>query len=253
MQLNKAAYFNGDKFIFRLGRREKDIRLDPAKYANIPLKNMITRQKEAVRETQLITWKKDLAVDWRLVVGLGGASVYDTSLTLHHIYGVPYLPASAVKGVTRNMVIAEHFNNIEGNKSSGALGDPVFCLIFGSLENSILGARQGLVRFFDAFPVSAPILCLDVMNPHYGPYYSYKNNKTPPADYHNPIPVTFLTVEEISFTICAGIKPEDNVPVDNGMFTGKTLIEIAAEWIEKALKEHGIGAKTAVGYGYFNG
>jgi len=214
---------------------------------------MITRQKEAIRETQLITWKKDLAVDWRLVVGLGGASVYDTSLTLHHIYGVPYLPASAVKGVTRNMVIAEHFNNIEGNKSSGALGDPVFCLIFGSLENSILGARQGLVRFFDAFPVSAPILCLDVMNPHYGPYYSDKNNKTPPADYHNPIPVTFLTVEEISFTICAGIKPEDNVPVDNGMFTGKTLIEIAAEWIEKALKEHGIGAKTAVGYGYFNG
>ena len=37
----------------------------------------------------------------RLIVGLGGSSVLETSIKLHHIYGVPYIPASAVKGVLR--------------------------------------------------------------------------------------------------------------------------------------------------------
>jgi CRISPR-associated protein Cmr6 len=245
------AYFNGDKFIYHLGQGEKDIRLDSVKYTNIPLKEMITRQKEAIRQMKLIAWKKDLAVDWRLVVGLGNASVYGTSLTLHHIYGVPYLPASAVKGVTRNRIIAECFENIEGNNNSGALNDPGFCLIFGSPGNSALGARHGLVYFFDAFPVSEPTLCLDVMNPHYREYYSDKNRNIPPADHYNPVPINFLTVEETSFAIYAGIKLEDNIPISEGVFKGKKPLIVAAEWTEKALKEHGIGAKTAVGYGYF--
>ena len=46
-----------------------------------------------------------LTLSWRLVVGLGAASVYETSMTLHHIYGIPYIPGSAIKGVTRNYKI----------------------------------------------------------------------------------------------------------------------------------------------------
>lgn len=38
----------------------------------------------------------------KLVIGLGGHSVYETDITLHHIYGVPYIPASAIKGSFRN-------------------------------------------------------------------------------------------------------------------------------------------------------
>jgi len=29
------------------------------------------------------------------------------------------------------------------------------------------------------------------------------------------------------------------------------LLDVAAAWLKKALQEHGIGAKTSVGYGYF--
>jgi len=41
-------------------------------------------------------------VAWRLVVGLGLPSPLETGITLHHLYGIPYLPGSAIKGVTRN-------------------------------------------------------------------------------------------------------------------------------------------------------
>lgn len=40
-------------------------------------------------------------VVWRLVVGLGLPSPLETGITLHHLYGFPYLPGSAIKGVTR--------------------------------------------------------------------------------------------------------------------------------------------------------
>ncbi|BCB96580.1 hypothetical protein JZK55_15020 [Dissulfurispira thermophila] len=36
-----------------------------------------------------------------------------------------------------------------------------------------------------------------------------------------------------------------------GLTAEKNLHEIAISWLKKALTEHGIGAKTAVGYGYF--
>ncbi len=41
-------------------------------------------------------------VVWRLIVGLGLPSPLETGITLHHLYGFPYLPGSAVKGVTRS-------------------------------------------------------------------------------------------------------------------------------------------------------
>ena len=40
-------------------------------------------------------------VMWRLVVGLGLPNPLETGFILHHIYGIPFLPGSAIKGVTR--------------------------------------------------------------------------------------------------------------------------------------------------------
>jgi len=86
------------------------------------------------------------------------------------------------------------------------------------------------------------------MNPHYSPYYS---EGKPPADYHNPVPIPFLTVENTSFEFIIGIKEKDNQKVESGEFNGERVFNIASEWLGKALQEHGIGAKTAVGYGFF--
>ncbi|MCS7081364.1 MAG: type III-B CRISPR module RAMP protein Cmr6, partial [Chloracidobacterium sp.] len=60
-------------------------------------------------------------------------------------------------------------------------------LIFGAM------GQKGKVIFFDAIPgdLADLTLDLDVMNPHYAPYYQ---GNEPPADYHNPVPIFFLTI-----------------------------------------------------------
>ncbi len=246
--LNKAAYYNGKKFEYRLNKNKNDNRINPERYNNIPFEKIIERRQQAIRALGLTSESLRLSIDWRLAVGLGNASVYETSMTLHHVYGAPYLPGSAIKGLARNWIIAREFNHIEGDKKTGALSDWGFCRIFGSPKNSVAGAYRGAVRFFDAFPISEPTISLDVINPHYGPYYS---GDEPPADYHNPVPVHFLTVEEAAFDVCIGINELDNIPIENGKFAGKTPLEVAWGWVVKLLQEFGIGAKTSVGYGLF--
>ena len=172
--------------------------------------------------------------DWRVVVGLGTDSVYETGITLHHIYGFPYIPASAIKGVTRNNIISEKFQN----KEEIAFQDKEFCDVFGCTSKSFYKeARQGKMTFFDAMPVSVPQLKPDIMNVHYPKYYG--SGGEAPTDTQSPVPILFLTVEKTAFQFMIGCKEANN-----------GLLQIAFTWLESALKEHGIGAKTAVGYGY---
>jgi CRISPR-associated protein Cmr6 len=194
--------------------------------------------------------------DWRLVVGIGNESVYEISMTLHPIYGIPYIPGQAVKGVTRSWVIAEAF----GNNEKEALKDELFCNIFGSPKESALGEYQGSVIFFDAFPIGKITLELDIMNPHYGDYYQ---GKTPPADYLKPNPIPFLTVgKDTEFKFFIGMKKiVDETKILNNVKSSPILkmavlsqdswlLKIALTLTKRALSDNGIGAKTAVGYGY---
>jgi len=83
-----------------------------------------------------------------------------------------------------------------------------------------------------------PILELDIMNPHYQPYYQHGEA---PGDWHSPNPIFFLTVPkgvEFQFAI-APRNSEDE------------LVERAKELFVSALKEFGVGAKTSLGYGRF--
>jgi len=109
--------------------------------------------------------------------------------------------------------------------------------IFGSQFSE--KPSQGKVIFFDAIPLKFPKLKLDIMNPHYQEYYSDSSGKTPPADYLSPNPIFFLTVGEGAEFYFAVASRE------NGLATK------AKKWLENALKELGVGAKTSAGYGYF--
>src|SRR5436309_8561419 len=83
------------------------------------------------------------SLDWRMVIGLGGESVLETDITLHHLYGIPFIPASALKGLTRAYVTQE----VEGYKSDKIDNDnEEVKRIFGSQEHA------GTVIFFDAMP-----------------------------------------------------------------------------------------------------
>jgi len=253
--LNKYAFYDPKEkafLLYRKGDKKKGIpgyQISPD-FGKVPLKAILIRHRNALRGLNLqIEGPLTFSADWRLIVGLGNESVYETSMTLHHVYGIPYIPGQAVKGVVRSWVITERFDKDSEGKTDLkkaeklALKDQAFCDIFGCPgESHYKQARQGNVIFFDAFPTSLTRESVqpDIMNPHYGPYYA---GEKPPADYHNPVPVTFLTVMNTAFEFHIGIKSGQD-----GVFKGESLPDI----LGKALNEHGIGAKTAVGYGAFS-
>ena len=108
-----------------------------------------------------------------------------------------------------------------------------FSRIFGSANS------KGEVLFFDAYPDSLtvggkPILELDVMTPHYREYYM---GEEPPADYLSPTPVLFPVVRKGTSFIIHLASRDPN------------LMNRTEEWIGKALRNFGLGAKTRAGYG----
>ena len=164
-------------------------------------------------------------VDWRMVIGLGGGHVQETNMTLDHVYGIPYLPGSAFKGVVRSWVIQEYF----GNDENLAMRDMDFVAVFGSQQSA------GKVQFLPAYPISNVTLSLDIMNPHFPDYYT---GTTMPTDTQNPNPINFLTI---------GNSPFRFVILSNE----QCLLNTVENWTDKTLKGKGLGAKTASGYGYF--
>jgi CRISPR-associated protein Cmr6 len=169
---------------------------------------------------------KSFKPDWRFVVGLGIDSVYETGITLHHIYGFPYVPASAIKG------ICNHYAQDNGYHQSQSEFKSYYDTIFGGTD------KKGKIIFLDAMPKTIPQLKTDIMNPHYPEWYG---SGKPPTDTQSPRPIPFLTVEETEYQFILASKDRN-----------RELLKTAMEWLENALKEKGIGAKTAVGYGYMS-
>lgn len=169
-------------------------------------------------------------IDWRMIIGLGGETVLETDLTLHHLYGLPFIPGSALKGLTRAYVTGE----VEGYKSDKIENDnEEIQRIFGSPE------KAGTVIFFDAVPVDGKTsFALDIMNPHYPDYYA--GTKAPTND-QSPVPITFLTIAETSFMFA--LAPRHPEYMDD--------VKLVQGWLQKALQNYGIGGKTSAGYGYF--
>ena len=191
--------------------------------------------------------------DWRLAIGLGSGSVFETSISLHHVYGFPYIPASAIKGITHHYALSQVQNadDLEAIK-----------ILFGTAydkkdfeENPVNPAilsdknEQGSIIFFDAYPTHSPKGCIkaDIMNNHYQPYY---NGEAPPADYHKLNPIIFLTVEKLTFQFMVGLhRGVENTNIKLGAKSGD-MLSVVSDFLKDALTEKGIGAKTAVGYGY---
>lgn len=129
-----------------------------------------------------------------------------------------------------------HSTGVEGHREKIRL----FRVVFGTLH----AAAQAI--FFDAIPAKPPILEPDVMNVHYQDYYSGKTDSQghpiPPADYLNPNPIPFLTVGKSSpFLFAVGWRGEKD----------EKARQQAQQWLTVGLRELGLGAKTAAGYGYF--
>lgn len=194
--------------------------------------------EKSLKEDQGASLYKGTVME-RMVVGMGYESVFENSITLHRTYGVPYIPGSALKGLTAHYA-RNHLDGI-GKTSE------IYEAVFGSGDNA------GFVTFFDALYIPGSSknrgdyngkdlpLKNDIITPHHQDYYnSWSLNKTkngdviPPAEYDNPVPIPFISSVGSYLIAIAG--PEK-------------LVSFVSEIMEMALKEEGIGSKTSSGYG----
>ncbi len=197
-----------------------------------------------------------------MITGIGQSHPHETSMLFEHNIGVPYIPASSVKGVARFAHLVDLVAAADDLPAGTISGDKLYegktdiPALFG--EGGDGEGLRGSVMFLDAYPEAVPELFADIINPHYPGYYQDKNGRTAPADNMNPILVKLLAVKPGAvFVFRALVRkriPEGALKVFSGLskFTnGKTLAEMAREAIEHAIVIEGVGAKTATGYGRF--
>lgn len=206
-------------------------------------KLVVARLNNAFKELEeiYVVNQLSLKVAWRLAIGLGSASVYETSLNFHYVYGVPWVPGSAFKGMVRSYIIVNCFDK----KENEALAEENFREIFGysGQPGEEPAGNQGAVLFFDAYPEECPQLKVDVMNPHFARYYMGSDF---PTDHDEPRMINFLTVEGAKFIFRWGAEKAGREVLE--LKIGEKTI---SSWIKEALQEHGLGAKTSLGYGLF--
>ncbi|MEO0151713.1 MAG: type III-B CRISPR module RAMP protein Cmr6 [candidate division WOR-3 bacterium] len=241
------------------------------------------------RQGYELVYSDKLQTKSRLIIGLGSSHVLETSIALHHIYGIPYIPASALKGVCRTVTFWNAVNERKGILNDKEQFEEFQKKYYGKLcpDKDILkyqllfGAQnfKGLLLFLDAYPVieeNQQVFDLDIMSVHYQSYYKDNSGKTPPGDWENPRPIVFLTVKEgvkFKFNVLFDkFRANEILKMDNEALK-KIMPDIEPEIVrdllgefgrgqnnlkgkiknllEEALREFGVGAKTKLGYGIF--
>lgn len=170
------------------------------------------------------------------ITGLGSGHPTETGMILDRNIGVPYIPASSIKGVLR---LAYAINIANGRKE---VPDSELERYFGTADTKLEKQFRGQLVILDAYPTKDVQLKVDIMNPHYTKYYDGTNKQ--PVETESPVPIKFLTVKEgTEFCFNCAFMPlelndkcnEDEI---NAMFT-------------TAFERVGFGGKTAIGYGRF--
>lgn len=168
-----------------------------------------------------------------LAIGLGNASPIENGLSIHHTYGTPYLPGSALKGLVRRA--ADRFG-LSPQEKAVLLGegpDP---------KGKTPGCATHLV-FWDGWldPQSTRPYQLDVITVHHPEYYG-KRGAVWPTDFDDPNPVGFLSVKP-GTKFCLALSSASENATD--------WLYTAAEILRWGLEHLGLGGKTNAGYGYF--
>ncbi|GIX15055.1 MAG: hypothetical protein KatS3mg118_3014 [Paracoccaceae bacterium] len=162
------------------------------------------------------------------VTGTGLEHPVENGFVWHHTLGVPYLPASMVKGLVRAW--AEHWLKHDAAAISR---------IFGGAADA---EGVGSVIVFDALPTKPATLMAEVLTPHDGGWR--QGNAPAPSDWHSPVPIPFLVVAPgAQFRFAVAPRP--------GAGTGREDVALFMDWLKEALDWIGAGAKTAVGFGRF--
>lgn len=169
-----------------------------------------------------------------LITGIGHPHPSETGMLFDRNLGLPYIPASSIKGIVRfaHTVtwIVENQDKLVGRDSIDDDKEVQYLAeIFGTQKN------RGNAVFLDSYPVFVPGLAMDIMNPHYNKYYQ---EGMAPTDNMDPVPVKFLTVAVGTVFIFRAA-------------SSKGLENNVKAALKRALTQEGIGAKTSIGHGLF--
>jgi CRISPR-associated protein Cmr6 len=195
-----------------------------------------------------------------LVLGLGDEHPTEKGFRFDWTLGIPFIPASSLKGVVRLAWLVSHLNGLSSPEEAEA-----FCrrLTNDKLEEAeslpedalaLFGcggdrSRRGRVIFLDAYPQDLPRLKAEIMTCHYRDYYEGKRG---PTEDQQPNPQKFWAVDPfrdearkqpLTFVFRLLLAPE----IAQNPGQKKRLLHA----LEAALQKHGLGAKTAIGHGRF--
>ncbi|MEV2675596.1 type III-B CRISPR module RAMP protein Cmr6, partial [Paenibacillus larvae] len=126
------------------------------------------RKRQELIVSQLPAYMKfHYKLNGRILLGIGGVTPYTTisAMTLHPVYGIPYIPGSSLKGVVRNYWLHEHLDGDLGlgeNASRKVFFDK--CFGTGADDEQL---SSGKLIFLDAYPVETYQIVKDVQTPHY--------------------------------------------------------------------------------------
>ena len=159
-----------------------------------------------------------VSFSWRMRVG-GTRGFAELLLpALHPVFGVPYIPASSLKGAALAWAEKHHSNKGEIQE------------LLGMLEGKT--AKAAKIEFLDAFPTK-PCLSVDVATPQW-PWQNPEQKVI-----YNPEPHPLLTLEQPQFLI--GFCPTTAQYADK--------VEVVKNWLKNALNTGGIGSRVSGGYG----
>jgi CRISPR-associated protein Cmr6 len=186
-----------------------------------------TRWQDMLKECEAET--REVRVKGRMAVGLGSESVLEASLCLHRTYGVPYIPGSALKGLT-----ASYAHQCLGG--DWRKGGKFHTIVFGNTDEA------GYMTFFDALYIAGTghakkPLAPDIITVHHQKYY--QNTQAVPRDSDDPNPIPFLSAT--GHYLLALAAPD--------LRHSTKWTDITFQILAQALDKFGIGAKTSSGYG----
>ncbi len=208
------------------------------------------------QEAPFACWQGKLA-NKRLYLGRGeaAASVLETAVTLHPVYGVPYIPGSTLKGLARACAESPLGQTaLQGlgaailrQRASGGAGQTaptpqVIDILFGRKPSDGSGRRDageaGHLLFHDAWwiPDSAETpLVAEVITVHHREYYRTQG-EAQPADWDAPTPIPQIAVRGAFLFAVEGVQP---------------WASWGLQLLVQALQTQGLGGRSHVGYGFF--
>jgi CRISPR-associated protein Cmr6 len=229
------------------GKRGEDIASHIKAVCDIPVSDVYKSAyrrwlRETANENHFARWFGQLD-GTRLFIGLGMAHVLETQVCRHPVYGIPYIPGSALKGLTRAK--AKKY----ADKDEYGMNQGIVNILFGpdcnDPKNPDIEADTGYLIFHDAWWVPGgeeggsedkPYVP-EIVTVHAVEYYKNQGKGAPPhPDMESPNPNQQLAVQGSFYFVIEGV-PQ--------------WAKLGRKFLTLALEADGIGGKVAAGYGYF--